>query len=672
LDTTEPIRTFLDATREAALQYLAMGWSIIPVGIDTKTPCIQWAQYQERRPTQEEVEGWFDRGVPDGKGGLTTIFNIGIVTGAISNLVVLDCDNDEAVAYAVTDADAWSVVGVKTSRGRHFYFAHPGGRVQNAVGGTAHNWPAVSGLDLRGDGGYVVAPPSVKFGSTGSLAHAYSWTFDKSELETLVSDLQKWPGISVSTVSDTTEEFSFEKLSLSGVRTYGERAWDQAKKRVDALGRLMQDGDGRNNWLTRYVGECVAQEMTVDEVAAAVELFEKEFPPLEKERTVKSIVDAHRRNHPAVAEVEAKQPKLRVITADTLPLLMAQARGPRFLIDPYIAPASITQVVGFNGSGKTHWLMGLLWAAAAGNDYGSATVHEPVRVLYLDYELPIGTVAGRMNEYKATVGPMPKRLTVWSASASSLGIDFSKPSGIQVVQDLLNEFKPQIVVIDTVRSAWPGMDEKSPGAWVRVNQFSKVIRHLGISVVLVHHRNKPGQMGMGREAGSTAQLTDIDTQIIITKVVEDAHQAQREAALVDATTKVVDASGKTRTAFGYLRAICPLGHAVKFVFEVSFGKLRQSTENHTTTFFGISEHKQTGERWVLASPSPRQKAVLLRDKMSMTSDAISARLGIPEPTISHWLEEKKREGGRLAAVGFEPRQGATQTQSGHTSPLAKP
>ena len=43
---------------------------------------------------------------------------------------------------------------MQTKRGFHLYFAHPGGTVQNAI--------RVEGrYDVRGDGGYVLAPPSV-------------------------------------------------------------------------------------------------------------------------------------------------------------------------------------------------------------------------------------------------------------------------------------------------------------------------------------------------------------------------------------------------------------------------------------------------------------------------------------------------------------------------------
>jgi len=64
---------------EIARKYVARGWSVIP--LEGKIPSIVWKEYQARYPTDEELQRWFS----DGKK------NIGIVTGKISGLSVVDC-----------------------------------------------------------------------------------------------------------------------------------------------------------------------------------------------------------------------------------------------------------------------------------------------------------------------------------------------------------------------------------------------------------------------------------------------------------------------------------------------------------------------------------------------------------------------------------------------------
>jgi hypothetical protein len=89
--------------------------------------------------------------------------NVGIRTGAASGLVVVDVDP----AHGGTDCLESLVVAhgrffdntrtVRTGGGGwHFYFRHPGHLVRNDTGRRLG-----PGIDVRGDGGYVLAPPSL-------------------------------------------------------------------------------------------------------------------------------------------------------------------------------------------------------------------------------------------------------------------------------------------------------------------------------------------------------------------------------------------------------------------------------------------------------------------------------------------------------------------------------
>jgi hypothetical protein len=87
--------------------------------------------------------------------------NVAIRTGAVSGLVVLDVDPDHGGDQSLERVlDRFGPLPdgrlVRTgSGGRHFYFAHPGSLVRNDTGRLLGR-----GLDIRGDGGYVIAPPS--------------------------------------------------------------------------------------------------------------------------------------------------------------------------------------------------------------------------------------------------------------------------------------------------------------------------------------------------------------------------------------------------------------------------------------------------------------------------------------------------------------------------------
>ena len=134
-----------------AIGYAEKGFSVIPIAPAVrgdpesgKKPIAKWKEFQTRRATVDEIQNWF----------ASRISNIGIVTGAVSQLVVVDCDDQEAVEYVLEYMEPTGVIAQTGSGGRHFFYRHPGIEVGNRskIGGM--------NLDLRGDGGYVVAAPS--------------------------------------------------------------------------------------------------------------------------------------------------------------------------------------------------------------------------------------------------------------------------------------------------------------------------------------------------------------------------------------------------------------------------------------------------------------------------------------------------------------------------------
>lgn len=140
-----------DSMSGAARRYAQLGWSVIPIRARGKRPLVPWVELQQRRAAAAEFERWF-RQWPDA--------NVGIVTGRISGLVVIDVDpvhGGSASLDAIVREHGPLPSGVEAvtgGGGRHLYFGHPGGTVANRAG-------VFPGIDVRGDGGCVVAPPSV-------------------------------------------------------------------------------------------------------------------------------------------------------------------------------------------------------------------------------------------------------------------------------------------------------------------------------------------------------------------------------------------------------------------------------------------------------------------------------------------------------------------------------
>ena len=164
-------------THDAALDYLRRGWSIIPLRPRDKRPLLKWEAFSRAQAGEAEVRQWFDRW-PDA--------NLGIVTGVVSKLLVLDIDpvhgGDRSMAELVLEHGPLppTVTAETGGGGRHLYFAHPG----EVVGNRAGLWP---GIDLRGDGGYVVAPPSIH-----PSGRAYRWLAARDPGTAAVAPMPAW------------------------------------------------------------------------------------------------------------------------------------------------------------------------------------------------------------------------------------------------------------------------------------------------------------------------------------------------------------------------------------------------------------------------------------------------------------------------------------------------
>jgi hypothetical protein len=152
---------------EAAIEYAHRGWQVLPLWWPATTGDCACGRPDCESPAKHPIWRLAPRGVHDSTSQVSTIAwwwrsiphaNVGIRTGAASRLIVLDIDGRaggqslrELVAAHGTFGARWARTG---GGGWHAYLAHPGIAVPNSAGRLG------DGLDVRGDGGYVVAPPS--------------------------------------------------------------------------------------------------------------------------------------------------------------------------------------------------------------------------------------------------------------------------------------------------------------------------------------------------------------------------------------------------------------------------------------------------------------------------------------------------------------------------------
>ena len=130
-------------------EYIKRGFSLIPIRNNEKKPNIRsWKKYQYIRAGFEDILTWyFDFSNP----------NIGIVTGKISNLVVIDLDDSRKLKILkniIPEIDKTTRVYTPNRGAYHYYFT-----LDTVVPKSTKNLYNL-GIELQSDGRYVIAPPS--------------------------------------------------------------------------------------------------------------------------------------------------------------------------------------------------------------------------------------------------------------------------------------------------------------------------------------------------------------------------------------------------------------------------------------------------------------------------------------------------------------------------------
>jgi len=231
-----------DKLVDYAEKYIVLGFKVIPLNHPVRTKdgfvcscgsvrCQSPAKHpvgslvpngtKNASADRNVIEGWFG----------TSPWNIGIVTGATSNLVVLDIDprhgGDESFAtLEKTHGQIPQTVRFQTGGGgEHILFRHPGSAVKNSESKIGQ------GIDVRGDGGLVVAPPSQHISG-----HYYSISVDCHPDDTGIANLPPWLA---------------KMITLPDVEIVGQSKWRQRARSAVPEGQ-------RNDFLARVSGHLLA------------------------------------------------------------------------------------------------------------------------------------------------------------------------------------------------------------------------------------------------------------------------------------------------------------------------------------------------------------------------------------------------------------------------------
>lgn len=414
---------------QQARSYVKRGWSVIPINPKSKTPAIpSWKEFQERFPTDQELAQWFD--------GANANRNIAVVTGKISSIVVLDFDGPEGMNTLHT-MGVRSTIMSSTGKGKHLVFQRP----EEGRGNSVRTLP---GMDIRGDGGYVIVAPSIH-----PSGRRYAWVLDAMTPPKFPETLL---GATVAQ-AESKNPTGWVSDALAGMQVGN---IDNTLFKI--CSRLRRDGYTKEDALVLLAPHAAEAGATPDHLPAKIDHVWGTY------------------------EAEGRSGALKGVKGSDL---LSSHLTTEWAIKNLLPTPGILFLVGMQGIGKT-WMtldMATTFSTAPAKWLGLFDVPKPMRVLYIDDESSQNLLADRLRLITSGRSFNPELVEF----VIKPGLDLRNENDLSAVSAKVEEFGAQVLVLDSYSCFHIGDDNSSEHTLNMMSILKKLASKYGLAIVVVDH-----------------------------------------------------------------------------------------------------------------------------------------------------------------------------------------
>ena len=349
------------------------------------------------------------------------------------------------------------------------------------------------GVDIRGEGGYIVAPPSIH-----PNGRRYEWEQGPSDCEIAEAD---------------SRVVNF----LLGPVPAG---WE---KQTFTAPETIPEGE-RTSTMIRLIGSLKAKGLDDEAIKAAVgaENEKKCAPPLTDQELEKTVFPALMRGWQAEKPYTAvcdggkfrqqKNHSLEMVAMDT-----AEEKAPDWLILEYMPRFQITSLAGDGGSGKTTVWCALAAAVSNGETpfllegLGIPFKDEPKKVMFFSAEDSFEyTLKRRLRKNGAKLENI---FSIDIADDRFQDIKFNSP----FLEQLLAKYRPALCIFDPIQAFVPP-DIRMGDRNAMRNCLSPLIGYgekYGTTFLIVEHANKQSGVWGRKRIADSADIWDISRSVIM-------------------------------------------------------------------------------------------------------------------------------------------------------------
>jgi Bifunctional DNA primase/polymerase, N-terminal/AAA domain/Primase C terminal 1 (PriCT-1) len=484
------------ALSNAALEYAGRGWVVFPLHSPTARGC-SCGRAECESPGKHPRTA---HGLKDASRDSATIrewwrrwpdANIGIATGPESGILVLDVDGKQGEESLIqlkrSGCQLPDTFTVKTGGGgQHAYYRWPGGvDVRNSQSKIA------LGLDIRGQGGYVVAPPSL---------HASGARYEINESAILPAPC---PEIFLSLIDSAQSAQTRQSAPAAG---------------VVASAPIVKGG--RTKHLVSVAGTMHKRGMDPAAIEAALlaENAARCSPPLPENKVRAIARDVPARYPNAMPE---EKPSMK---PDLVCLADVEARPVDWLWEPFIPLRMLSMISGDPGAGKSFVAL----AVAADLSRGmlrDGRIVEPANTLYLTVENPTAEV---MRPRFDSLGGDPSRLHL--LKGTSFEVNSKEQHGavsladIAVLDDAIVGTNARLVIVDPLQSYLGASVDLHRSNETRpvMDGLAKLAERHGLAILLLRHLSKQaGGKAIHRGLGSIDLTGAVRSELLAGSLPDD-------------------------------------------------------------------------------------------------------------------------------------------------------
>ena len=184
-----------------------------------------------------------------------------------------------------------------------------------------------------------------------------------------------------------------------------------------------------------------------------------------------------------------------------------------WLVDYFVPERGILMIGAEPKSYKTFMALHLAMSVADGLPFLGEYPTKQARVLYIDEENGQATVGRRVHMLKDgyDLQELPEKLYLTSFE----GIKLDTQEGAEIVEELIHEFTPRLVVIDSMVRFLDGQEDKAHDVREIFENLKPIMELTNVAFVILHHTRKDNNKGMAGLRGSGDFAAFVDAVVML-------------------------------------------------------------------------------------------------------------------------------------------------------------